>query len=201
MAERSISLSDETLMVEMKKGSLRAFERIIQRWDERMFTFFLRNVGDAHEAEDLRQELFLRLYQKRGTYRPMGNFKSWLYRIATNLAIDRYKRIKRTAGREFDELEDGATGLDGSNSPFPASDRASMNEMNERIELALSRISDDKRIVVVMHHFENLRCAEIADALRISLPTVKYRLYSGLNELRVELKRLGVMESTCFQSA
>lgn len=200
LAKSMTALSDESLMVKMKEGSLHAFECLILRWDERMFTYFLRCTGNKDDAEDLRQELFLRLYEKQNTYKSPGNFKPWIYKIAANMVIDRYKRIKRSPTQEIEDWEENEFSFEGISPELSSSSHASQIELGERIERALNRIPDEKRIVLVLHHFENLCCTEIAETLQITLPTVKYRLYSGMDSLRIELKRLGVLESSCFQT-
>ncbi len=188
--------TDERLMDNSSKGILSAFEILISRWDNRMFNYFLRCVGDRDEAEDLRQELFFRVYQKRKTFRPDGCFQSWLYRIATNLVIDRVSQKKRTAMQSIEEYEDGCLSLSEQSNSI---EKASLNELKRRIEQALHLVSADKRIVLVLHHFENMTCKEIAAMLKLPLHTVKNRLYRGLDELRIELKRLGILETACLQ--
>lgn len=187
-------------MMKMKEGSLSAFESLILRWDERMFTYFLRCTGNKADAEDLRQELFLRLYEKQNTYKPPGIFKSWIYKIASNMVIDRYKRIKRSPTKEIEDWDKNEFSFESISPENSSCSQASQNELGERIEKALNRIPNEKRIVLVLHHFENLCCAEIAETLQITLPAVKYRLYSGMDSLRIELKRLGILESSCFQT-
>ncbi len=179
--------NDEQLMMQCRKGSISAFERLIHRWDTRMFTYFMRCVGNREEAEDLRQELFLRLYRKRKSFKAAGNFQGWLYRIATNLVIDHCKKNRKHTLPTIEECPE----------PFMLEVQGNetiMNDIKERIERALNAIDAEKRVVLVLHHFENMTCREIASSLNIPLHTAKNRLYRGLEQLRIELKKVGIYE-------
>lgn len=185
--------SDEQLMLESGRGSISAFELLVRRWDRRMLLFLQRYVGDRMEAEDLRQELFLKIYQKRDMYRPGGQFSSWLYRIAANLAIDKYARKARLPSQSLDELETDAL-APGDAAVADSRNRAALGEFEDRISIALQRLPDRERMALVLRHFENRNFKEIAEMTGEAESTVKSRVYRGLQSMRDELKRMGVFE-------
>ena len=96
-------------MLELKNGSRAAFELLVQRWDRKMLNYFSRCTYHRNEAEDLRQELFLRVYLRAETFKSDGNFQSWIYRIATNLVIDKISRKKTMRAENHVLIEDQKT--------------------------------------------------------------------------------------------
>ncbi|MGC9326798.1 MAG: RNA polymerase sigma factor [Candidatus Hinthialibacter sp.] len=191
--------SDEQLMLESRQGSMQAFELLVRRWDRRMLLYLHRCVGDLSEAEDLRQELFFKVYQKRQSYKADGCFKSWLYRIATNLVIDKHARKSKPATQPFEDVEADY----GASIPADALNSrqlASLSEFENQIFAALQRIPGDERIALVLRHFEDLKFKEIAELTNEPESTIKSRVYRGLQSMRTELKRTGLMESDCMAS-
>jgi RNA polymerase sigma-70 factor, ECF subfamily len=193
-------LSDEQLMLESSRGSVSAFELLVRRWDRRMLAYLRRCVGNPAEAEDLRQELFLKIYQKRALYRAGGAFSSWLYRIATNLVIDKHARKLKLLSQSIDELETDSS-APADESTADSRDRAALGEFEDRIFAALQRIPDNERIVLVLRHFENRNFKEIAELTNEPESTIKSRVYRGLQTMRSELKRAGIIEADCSLSA
>ncbi|MEW6238514.1 MAG: sigma-70 family RNA polymerase sigma factor [Candidatus Omnitrophota bacterium] len=194
-------LSDEQLIVESGNGSLLAFELLVQRWDKRMLNYFLRCVGNRDEAEDLRQELFLRIYNHRRSFAPGGSFQAWLYRIATNLVIDKFARKRSPVMRPIDSNDEENCERSLAAADGLSRDEASRREIGRRIEEALDLLPGEMRIALVMRHFENLSFKDIAEVLHLPESTIKTRVYRGLDAMRRELKRLGVLEADCFQTA
>ncbi|MBN2327708.1 MAG: sigma-70 family RNA polymerase sigma factor [Candidatus Omnitrophica bacterium] len=191
--------SDEQLMLDSRYGSMQAFELLVRRWDRQMLMYLHRCVGNFAEAEDLRQELFFKIYQKRQSYRPDGNFKSWLYRIATNLVIDKHARKIRPATQPLEDFEADC----GASTPDDGSDSrklAALGEFENQIFAALQRIPGDERIALVLRHFEDLKFKDIAELTNEPESTIKSRVYRGLQSMRTELKRIGVSESDCIAS-
>lgn len=197
-------VSDEQLMMESSRDSIPAFELLIRRWEQRMLVFLYRCVGNRVEAEDLRQELFLRVYQKRSSFRPEGHFDAWLYRIATNLVIDKYARKAKLRTHSLEEMELGQEHTEA-DSPLESRkldvrNQAALGEFEERIWAALQRIPDNERIVLILRHFENLNFKEIAEWLNEPESTVKSRVYRGLESMKQELKQAGIFETDCILS-
>ena len=194
-------LGDEQLMLDFSQGSISAFELLIQRWDKRMLNYFMRCVGHRDEAEDLRQELFLRIFEQRGTFRSNGRFQAWIYRVATNLVIDKFARKRRANVQSIEENTENGWEPNIATEGEDSRNSAGWKEIERRIHQALERLPDDQRLILVMRHFENLSFKDIAELLQASESTVKSKVYRGLNALRNELKRLGILEMDCPQSA
>ncbi len=193
-------LNDEQLMLETSNGSLPAFELLVQRWDRRMTGYFYRCVGNPDEAEDLRQELFYRLYKNRKSFNSNAKFQPWLYRIATNLVIDQVARKKKPNTEILSEENHRSFAYTNSNQENHSRGKAVMKEIGERIRETLERISGEERVVLVMRHFEQLTFREIADILGAPESTVKTRLYRALRSMREELKRVGIVGMECLET-
>jgi RNA polymerase sigma-70 factor, ECF subfamily len=191
-------VSDEQLMLELANGSRAAFELLVQRWDRRMLNYFIRCTPNRDEAEDLRQELFLRVYLRAHTFKVDGAFQAWLYRIATNLVIDKVARKKSMKPETHTELET-AMAEPQLSTHTQARQNVNAKELTGLIHQALEKIPSEQKVALVMRHFEGLRFEEIAAILDVSESTLKSRVYRGLTALKVELQRMGIFEIDCFQ--
>lgn len=191
-------LQDEQLIQESSAGSQAAFELLIQRWDSRMLSYFYRCTGSMEDAKDLRQELFLRVYQSRNRFKPNGKFTAWIYTIASNLAIDKVARKKTVKTLPIEnEHEMKHPTEDKENS---ARNAVHSGKLQDWIGSALQQLPSDQRIALVMRHYEELTFVQIAQILETSESTVKTRVYRGLQSLKKELKRNGILEADCLQS-
>ncbi|MFB3785902.1 MAG: RNA polymerase sigma factor [bacterium] len=194
-------LTDEQLISQCGQDSLPAFELLIRRWDKRILQYIYRCVGCRDEAEDLRQELFLKIYQQRKSFRPGGNFQAWLYKIATNLIIDKWARKKRPPLEPLSESLDNEwiswrLSLNGD-----VRRGAAVREIQSRLHAALLRLPPEERMVLILRHFENLPFKDIAELIQAPESTVKTRVYRALQTLRKELKGLGVAEVDCLSGS
>jgi len=185
MAEVSV-LTDEDLMVRAAEGSVTAFEALVRRWDRSMLRYFERFTGSAEWSNDLRQELFFRLYRSRGTYRPGGRFSSWLYRMAHNVAVDVVCRKGSLDQTALDEEET----IDPVTPEAPA--RVLERELGVILKRAIQRLSVEERTVLILKHDERMTFEEIAEVLDMPLSTVKSRLYRSFTKLRRYLRQAGV---------
>jgi RNA polymerase sigma-70 factor (ECF subfamily) len=177
--------TDEELM-EMVKGDdpRLAFEELMNRYEKRLVNFLNRYAGDVSTAENLAQETFLRIYKNRMEYEPQAKFKTWLYRIATNLAIDEFRKKSRRKEDLYDEFPDKP-----SSNPNPH-EAMIRDERARRVREKLMELDESHRVVLVMKWFEGLKYEQIAKILGISVGTVKSRVHYALKKLEVELKPL-----------
>jgi RNA polymerase sigma-70 factor (ECF subfamily) len=189
-----MQLGDEELMQKVKKGDMRAFDVLVRRWEHRLFNLIYKIIGDYEIAKDVRQEVFLRVYQAAKRYRS-GKFSMWLYRIATNCSINELKKLKR---HRFFPLTISHEDRNGEKhslesiliDPKPQPDEViQRNEIAECIQNALNRLPDEQRIVIILRHYEGLKFRQIASILDCPLGTVKSRMRYGLEQLRTMLKR------------
>jgi RNA polymerase sigma-70 factor (ECF subfamily) len=159
-----------------------SWEQIVEDHSARVYRLAYRLTGNAHDAEDLTQEVFVRVFRSLHTYTP-GTFEGWLHRITTNLFLDSARRKSRI---RFDALPDDADNR--LPSPVAAPDAAYLNQMFDAdIETALASLSPDFRAAVVLCDVEGLSYEEISDVLGLKMGTVRSRIHRGRAMLRSAL--------------
>ena len=192
--ENAMQSCDDELMKQIKRGDMRAFDILAAKWQRQLFNFVHRFVGEYELAEDVCQEVLLRVYQRAEQYKPRNQFKTWLYRIAINCSIDEMRRLNRHRmfplkllhRRENEEQQEPEVALAD---PAPQPDEvARLNEIARHIQDALRRLPDKQRAVIVMRHYEGLNFREIASILGCPLSTVKSRMSRGLERMQAVLK-------------
>ena len=162
----------------------RQFARLVDRWQDPIRNLCTRMTGDPHCGEDLKQEVFARLFEKRKEYQPEGRFSTWLWRIALNVCYDELRRRERrrqfladNSGESEDLLADCA---DEAASPDI---RTAQLEEGELVRQALMQLPDMYRSVIVLRHYEGLKLAKIAEILEIPEGTVNSRMAEALSRL------------------
>jgi RNA polymerase sigma-70 factor (ECF subfamily) len=180
---------DRRLVAGCLAGDERAFESLVEAYQKPLFNTALRLVGDYDEAGDIAQRAFIRAFGKLSSFDPERRFFSWIYRILVNEALDSMK-----AQRRYLPLEPGhVEGLGGGS---PASDEnGRQEELEERIEAAILRLSPDYRQVIVLRHFANFSYREIADLIQVPEKTVKSRLFAARLKLREIFLRRGWVQA------
>lgn len=175
MAERYND--EQILLANAQAGDVSAFNALVLRYQDYLFTVAYRIMGDSESAADVAQDAFMTAYQKLDTFRG-GNFKAWLARIASNACYDELRRQKR---RPQDYLEDMG-GEDSADEPPIASDTPNpeqemlRSDLNQAIQQCIQSLGDDQRLVLVMSDVEGFNYQEIADQINSNLGTVKSRL-------------------------
>lgn len=150
---------------------------LVNRYQQRLFNVALRMLGNVHDAEDVTQTVFLKAFHSLRTYDPRYKFFSWIYRMTVNESLNMLKRRKPTVTLE-DDLDIPA--------PDAAADRAA--EAEDAVGRALMGLKPDDRAVVVLRHFVSFSYQEIADVLEIPVQTVKSRLFTARERLRLALE-------------
>jgi RNA polymerase sigma-70 factor (ECF subfamily) len=178
------SPSDEQSMWRVKTDDDHAeFARLVKRWEEPIRRLCARMTGDAHRAEDLRQETFLRLFLRRKEYQPTARFSTYLWRIALNLCYDELRRQERR--RDFlREGDHGDTGDADHAAEAPGPDaHAAQSEEGELVRRALAQLPEIYRTVLVLRHYQDLKLSAIAEILEIPEGTVNSRMAEALARL------------------
>jgi len=159
------------------------WEEIVQAHSARAYRLAYRLTGNQHDAEDLTQEVFVRVFRSLSTYTP-GTFEGWLHRITTNLFLDMVRRRQRI---RFDALGEDAAERLPSREPSPAQ-HFHDNHFDADVQLALDTLAPEFRAAVVLCDIEGLSYEEIAATLGVKLGTVRSRIHRGRSHLRSALK-------------
>src|SRR5258706_14935976 len=176
------SRTDEEAMMRVKTHDDHGeFARLVKRWEAPIRRVCARMTGDAHRGEDLKQETFLKLFQKREDYQPTGRFSTFLWRIAMNLCYDDLRRRQRRP--ELVALESEDTSGEPLGDAAGPDLRAAAAEEGEVIRQALLQLPEIYRAVLVLRHYENLRLSKIAEILEIPEGTVNSRMAEALSRL------------------
>lgn len=181
---------DHELVKRCLSGENSAWEDLIRTHTRKLFNLCYRFTGRAHEAEDLTQEVFIKIFQTLRTYDAgQGTFSTWLNRIARNHLVDHYRRTKRD--RATSSLDDEASHVADISSPERAPvDHVESRERREQLQMALDRLSPDLREAVILRDLQDLDYLEIAQVLGVPEGTVKSRINRGRVELARLLKRM-----------
>lgn len=177
--------SDEELMRRLQGGEDAALAPLMQRWEVPVKRFVFRLVGNPAEAEDLAQEVFLRVYTKRSTYRTGAKFSSWCFSIAANLAKNRLRWWKRRPALSLDAwTATGGDTADESRAGMPAGQAALRREQITAVQTAVAALPLDLRTALVLFEYEGQAMADIAAALDCTPKAVENRLYRARQQLK-----------------
>ena len=179
-------MTDEQAMWRVQtQDDHRAFAQLVERWSGPIRDLCCRMTGDVHRGEDLKQETFARIFEKRKAYRHTGRFSTWLWRVALNVCYDELRRTRRRGEVPLEADEEpslaAANALEA-NGRSPDLDAAAQEEA-ELVRQALLRLPEIYRTVLVLRHYENLKLAKIAEVLEIPEGTVNSRMAEGLARL------------------
>jgi RNA polymerase sigma-70 factor (ECF subfamily) len=184
--------SDADIMLRVKAGDESAFDYLVQKYRRPLVSFMYRMARNATVAEDLAQEVFLRVYRSRESYEASAKFTTWLYRIATNLAVNhardtRHERPEVTVS--LDEPDDDT----GTTFELPDANLTAEQAMVRRERLLAIRskveaLPEQQRLAVVMHKYQQMDYKQIADVLKKSESATKSLLFRAYETLREQLK-------------
>jgi RNA polymerase sigma-70 factor (ECF subfamily) len=179
---------DPILINRFKDGDTYAFEEIVLKYQDRIYNLCRYMLGNAHDAEDATQEVFLKVYQNLNKFKPDSSIHTWLYRIAVNTCID-YRR-KPLFESLFKTSREGDIFVLDQPSDSPSPERLyESRQIGNAIQLALGRLSEKLRTVIVLKEIEGLSYEEIAEVLDVSIGTVKSRISRAREELKELLKK------------
>ena len=194
MRRRALGDPDVRLMLEVGEGNATAFEELMLRYQARLLSVIAHAIGSRDQAEDLVQEVFLRVYRARKTYKPGAKFSTWLFTIANNVAAN---AIKTLARRQEIKLDARASGPMGAN-PLEAivvaasgqtpSRQIDKIETREIVRLAIETLGRRQRMAVLLSKFEGMGYDEIAEVMKMSPQAVKSLLFRARENLRDVLK-------------
>jgi len=184
--------TDVQLMLDVKAGDEASFDLLLRKYRLPLVNFLFRMVRDAATAEDLAQEVFLRVYRARKQYSPSAKFTTWLFRIATNLALN---SVRDNRHRRADVSIDVTMEEDEAPRELPAREMRIDEHMIERdrsefIRRAVAALPEKQRVAVLLHKYEEMDYGEIAKVLACSESALKSLLFRAYETLRVQLAPL-----------
>lgn len=184
-ADTGASPNDEELMCRLREGADDALAPLMRRWETPVKRFIFRLIGNTAEAEDLAQEVFVRVYTRRGTYRAGAKFSSWIFSIAANQAKNRLRWWRRRPELSLNAwIEAGGDMADESPTGAPASTEAAHHEQIAAVRVAVTALPIDLRTTLVLFAYEDQSMAEIAVALGCTPKAVENRLYRARQQLK-----------------
>lgn len=177
-------MEDEQIMQEVRAGNVGKLEVLFDRHSRALFRYFVRLTSDRSWSEDLVQEVFFRILKYRHTYEPETSFRAWMYQVGRNVWIDQASRRKNEVALPEEAGEIGSAEM-------PPDRQAQSREEAALLRRALASLPPEKREVLVMSRYQELKYDEIAAALKCEVGTVKVRVYRALRELGDRFFALG----------
>jgi RNA polymerase sigma factor (sigma-70 family) len=180
-------------MLAVRDGDVELFGVLFDRYHQRLYEFFYRLGSSAASSEDLVQEVFLRMLKYRKTFRADSEFRGWMYHIARTVRIDRFKSQR-------DETSLAAGDAEGGHRPSPPAPDGYIEarERSQLLERALLRLPEDKRELLILARFQELKYEQIASLLNIDAGAVKVRVHRAMTELREIVQKMSVERSKCI---
>ncbi len=185
--------TDAEVMLRVKAGDQSAFDYLVQKYRRPLVSFMYRMARNAAVAEDLAQEVFLRVYRSRQTYEASAKFTTWLYRIATNLAVNhardtRHERPEVTVSLAEPDEESGTT-LDVADGTITAEEALVRRERMLAIRAKVEALPERQKLAVIMHKYQQMDYKQISDVLKLSESATKSLLFRAYETLREQLKQ------------
>src|SRR5690348_13789029 len=192
LAGSAAGLTDAEVMLRVKAGDESAFEYLVQKYRRSMVGFMYRMSHNAAAAEDLTQEVFLRVYRSRSGYEASAKFTTWLYRIATNLAVNhardtRNERPEKMASLDEPDEETGST-MDVADGSPTAEETILRRERMSAIRAKVQALPERQRVAVLMHKYQQMDYKQISEVLKLSESATKSLLFRAYETLRGQLK-------------
>jgi len=184
----------EMLVERARQGDRSAFGQLVDEYKDKIYNYVARMLNDPYEAEDVTQEAFLRAYRSLPRFRGASSFHTWLYRIASNLAIDVVRKRKRQEPTfsldEPLESDDGEYERELPDETGGPEDRTSTRETRVAVRRAIMDLPEKLRDVMILYELQGETYEDIADILGVPLGTVKSRLFNARNRLKEALEDL-----------
>ena len=170
-------MTDETLMEAVKNGDLQHASTLFQRYQKPVFNFLARMTMDRAAAEDLTQNVFLRMIKYRNSYREGHTFQSWIYQVARNVFSDHYQKTKRV-NSNFVAVEklkvDVPDGLD----------TLEQEEREAQLHRSLAKLSEEQRELLILTRFQHMKYEEVAAIMDTTVANIKVKVHRAIQKLR-----------------
>ena len=184
--------SDAELMLRVKRGDMRAFEELVDKYKQPVMNVVQRMLRDPTEAEDLAQNVFIQVFKASDRYKASAKFSTWLFTIARNLCLNELRRRSR---HPADSLEASQTESEGSSAPqyedvktFSPTDNLLHSELEEKVQQALNELPENQRTAILLCRRDELSYDDISEVLGCSLSATKSLIHRGRETLKEKLK-------------
>ena len=167
---------DEIIMQHVKDGNLSEMSVLFERYNIRLYNYFLKLTRNKLVSQDLTQNLFYRMIRYKNTYNNEYSVKSWMYQMARNLHIDYYKEEKRS-GELFKNIDAFPVDVSDENEGFPEDDY-------ERLERSFAALNNDQRELLILSRYQGLKYEEISHIVNQSVPAIKVAIHRAIHQLR-----------------
>jgi RNA polymerase sigma factor (sigma-70 family) len=167
------SVPDEDVMLQVRDGEVHMLGVLFDRYQAPLFNFYSKMTQDRTVSEDLVQEVFFRILRYRQTYRPGTTFRTWMYQIARNTRIDQVRKVRSESPLATEPI-----------APARVADSAERQQEAQLLQRALMQLPEDKREVLILSRFQELKYEEIARLLGCETGAVKVRVHRALQQLR-----------------
>lgn len=169
-------LSDETIMERVKQGNLAELSVLFERYNMRLYNFFLKLTFNKSVSQDLTQNLFYRVLKYRHTYKTGNSFKSWVYQVARNVHTDHFRQHKRALDR-IENVEHNVTNI-------AEHDDNLGEEAFDRLDKALSKLHPDQLKIIVLSRYQGLNYEEISKINNSTVGAIKVQMHRAIKQLR-----------------
>ncbi len=169
-------MTDEKIMEAVKSGDLQQATLLFERYNKRIYNFLARMTSDRLLAEDLTQNVFLRIIKYRTSYRDGARFQSWIYQIARNVFSDHYQTVKN----RFSNFVD----VEKISDYMPDTEDKDQLERENLLQRSMSRLTEEQRELLVLTRFEHLKYEEVAEMMNTTVANIKVRVHRAIGRLR-----------------
>jgi RNA polymerase sigma-70 factor (ECF subfamily) len=183
--------ADTDLISRAAGGDSSAFQALVERHRSMVYRVAYQFAGNHHDAEDIAQEVFIKVYRSLDRFRQDAQLTSWMYRIVMNACIDHRRRQRPAVAAPFGEEAEQRMLNTPEERPGPE-ERAYAGELGQVLESEIGRLPNGQRVVFVMRHHQGMKLSEIAEALGLAEGTVKRQLHAAVHRLRQALTQANV---------
>lgn len=182
---------DLAWMERVKRGDADAFQQLVEAHQYRVIGTIAKMLGDEMDAEDLAQQVFIRVWRSAPRYEPTAKFTTWLFKITRNLVFNELRRRRRHGTQSLDaDGDDEHPPIQAADTASKAPDTAMLDaEMQTAIQAAIDQLPEMQRMAIVLRRYDEFSYEEIAEILSLSVPAVKSVLFRARTELREKLRQ------------
>ena len=183
-------IDDEMLVAQFQSGRQNAFDELMKRYKAKIFSYLLRSVRNYEDAEDITIEVFFKAYRALENWQPKAKFSTWLYKIASNLAIDYHRKKARHPVSALEDMEIPEANLVATDLYSDPVQQVEDQERGRIIREAIDQLSPKQKAVFMLSRYEGLQLKEVAETLEMAEGTVKIHLHRAVKRLQTLLRPL-----------